>query len=217
MEEKLRYPEVDSFLRSTIERETGFLKELEDYAEKNHVPILQPESAAFLKVLVRTHKPERILEAGTAIGYSAAIMAQVMPTGGIIDTIEIDEETAELARKNIKAMNLDKSIRVLLGDALDVMQCLSTPYDLIFLDAAKGQYKEYFNKALRLLKPGGLLVSDNVLYKGLVTQNEALPHKHRTIAVNLREYLNTLCHDSRFETAIIPIGDGMAVSYRKGD
>jgi predicted O-methyltransferase YrrM len=217
MQEKLRYPEVDAFLRSTIQREAGFLQELEEYAEKNYVPIIQPESAALLKVLIRIHKPIRILEAGTAIGYSAAVMAGAMPEDGIIDTIEIDEETAELARQNIKSMNLDKKIRVLLGDALEVMQCISTPYDMIFVDAAKGQYNEYLNEALRLLKTGGLLISDNVLYKGLVTQTESLPHKHRTIAVNLREYLHNICHDKRLETSIIPIGDGMALSFRKGD
>ncbi len=217
MEDKIRYPEVDTFLRSVIKRETGLLKELEDYAQNHHVPIVSPESAAFLKVLIKLHKPKRILEAGTAIGYSAIVMAQAMDDGGIIDSIEIDDDMAEAARRNITAFALDKRIRVLSGDALEVMQCLTTPYDMIFLDAAKGQYGEYLAEVFRLLNRDGLLVSDNVLYKGLVTQVESLPHKHRTIAVKLREYLYKICHDDRLETAIIPIGDGMAVSVRKGD
>ena len=217
MEDKIRYPEVDIFVRSVIERESGYFKELEAYAQLNHIPIVPPETAAFLKVLIHLHKPERILEAGTAIGYSANIMASAMPEGGNIDTIEIDEETAEIAQQNIRIMGLEKRIRVLVGDALEIMQCITSTYDMIFLDAAKGQYSEYLTEALRLLRTGGLLVSDNVLYKGLVTQVQPVAHKHRTIAVKLREYLYEICHDDRLQTAIIPIGDGMAVSVKKGE
>lgn len=216
MEDKITYPGINEFLRVTIQRETGYLKELEDYARLNHIPIIQPESAALLKLLVKLHKPLKILEAGTAIGYSACIMAEAMSKTGIIDTIEIDEDMADMARKNIEVMGLEKRIRVLLGDALDVMECLNSSYDMIFLDAAKGQYGEYFSHAMRILKPGGLLISDNVLYKGIVAQDEKVQHKHRTIAVKLRDYLYEICHDSRLETSVIPIGDGMAISLKKG-
>jgi predicted O-methyltransferase YrrM len=216
MEEQLRYPEVDSFLRSVLQRETGYLKEMEQYAQSHYVPIILPETASLLKVLIGLLKPLRILEAGTAIGYSASIMAMAMPEAGIIDTIELDEDMAQRARENIRNLGLEGRIRVLQGDALEVMQCLSTPYDMIFLDAAKGQYLEYFPEAMRLLKKGGLLVSDNVLYKGLVTCTQPLPHKHRTIAVKLRTYLNNLCTDDRLVTSILPIGDGMALSLKKG-
>ncbi|MGI6621664.1 MAG: O-methyltransferase [Clostridiaceae bacterium] len=215
MEERITYPEINSFLRSTIKREDGFLRDLEKYAEDNHIPIIQPETAALLKVLIGIHKPERVLEAGTAIGYSAVIIARAMGTSGTVDTIEIDEDMAEAARKNIEIMDLSKRIRVLQGDALEVMECLDTAYDFIFLDAAKGRYIEYFDHAIRLLRPGGLLVSDNVLYKGLVAQNQKVVHKHRTIAVKLKEYLQLLCHDERLKTSIIPIGDGLAVSLKR--
>lgn len=217
MEEKITFPEIDLFLRSTIKREVGFLKELEGYAAKNHIPIVQPETAALLKVLVSLSKPTRVLEAGTAIGYSSLVIAQEMGASGTIDTIEIDDDMAEAARKNIESMGLSNQIRVLLGDALEVMECLNSKYDFIFLDAAKGQYNEYLNHAMRLLKPGGLLVSDNVLYKGLVAQNQKVMHKHRTIAVKLKEYLHQICHDDRLQTTIIPIGDGLAVSIKKGN
>lgn len=215
MDERINYPEIEEFLRSVIKREEGFLSQLEKYAEERFIPIVQPETAALLKVIVGIHKPERVLEAGTAIGYSACVIARAMGSSGIVDTIEIDEEMAEAARKNIETMGLGSRIRVLQGDALEVMECLSTPYDLIFLDAAKGQYLEYFEQAMRLLKPGGLLISDNVLYKGLVLHDRKAMHKHRTIAAKLNEYLHVLCHDDRLETAVIPIGDGLAISLKK--
>lgn len=217
MDEQLRYPEVDSFLRSIIQRETGYLKDMEAYAEENHVPIIPPETAALLKVLINLNNPVRILEVGTAIGYSAIIMAREMDKQGIIDTIEINEDMAEKARMNIKNMGFSNKIRILIGDASDVLKCLSSSYDMIFIDAAKGQYTEYFKEAMRLLKNGGLLISDNVLYKGLVTNFESIPHKHRTIAVKLREYLYEICHNNMLKTSVIPIGDGMAVSIKNDE
>lgn len=215
MEDKINYPEITDFLRSVIGHETGYLKELEEYARLNHIPIIQPESAALLKLLVKLHKPSRILEAGTAIGYSACILAGAMGESGVVDTIEIEEEMADTARKNIETMGYGNRVRVLLGDALEVMECLNSTYDMIFLDAAKGQYGEYLNQVMRLLKSGGIFISDNVLYKGLVAQGEAAPHKHRTIAVKLKDYLYRICHDSRLETSVIPLGDGMAISLKK--
>ena len=217
MEDRICFPEIDTFIRAVIKRETGYLKELEEYAKLNHIPIVAPETAALLKVLINIHKPHRILEAGTAIGYSSAVMAGVMPEDGIIDTIEIDEDMAERAEQNIVQMGLEKRIRILTGDALEIMQCLTTGYDMIFLDAAKGQYIEYYPPAFRLLNPEGLLISDNVLYKGLVAREETVFHKHRTIALKLREYLDKICGDDRLQTAVIPIGDGMAVSFKKSN
>ena len=216
MEDKIRYPEIDTFIEKVLKPETGLLKTMREYARENHVPIVSPETAALLKVLVKLHKPVRILEAGTAIGYSSIVMAQAYPDA-VIDTIEIDEDMATIANNNIREVGYENRIRILLGDALEIMQCLTSTFDLIFLDAAKGQYLEYPEPALRLLRPGGLLISDNVLYKGLVACEGTVPHKHRTITVNLREYLNKICNDERLETSVIPIGDGLAVSYKKGD
>jgi predicted O-methyltransferase YrrM len=214
MDNHIRYPEIDGFIRSSIKREPGILREMEEYARERFIPIIPPETAAFLKVLIQIRKPLRILEAGTAIGYSSAVMAGAMAEDGIIDTIEIDEAMSATAISNLKRLGLDKKVRVLMGDALDVMQCLTTPYDFIFLDASKGQYSQYLDECLRLLKPGGVLVSDNILYKGLVAQEEPVMHKHRTIAVNLRDYIHKLCNHDKLETAIIPIGDGLTVSVR---
>lgn len=215
MENRIRYPEIDDYIRATINRETGFLKEIEDYAAINHIPIISPETAAFMKVLVKLHKPSRILEVGTAIGYSALIMISVLGETSSIETIEINEVCADLAQKNISKMGFEKKIRIIRGDALEVLQCLSAPYDMIFVDASKGQYLEFLPECLRLIKSGGVIISDNVLYKGLVSQNDPVIHKHRTIAVKLREYLDLLCRDERLETAIVPIGDGLAVSIKR--
>lgn len=214
MEERIRYPEIDQYIRKTIHREEGLFRELEEYARSNYIPIIPPETAALIRILIKMHRPARILEVGTAIGYSALIMASASEGKSRIDTIEIDEETANLAEKHIHQAGYDRNIRILRGDACDVLQCLTTPYDLIFLDASKGQYPEFLPECLRLLREGGIMLSDNVLYKGLVAKEGHVEHKHRTIAVRLNEYLDSLCHNPLLDTAIIPIGDGLAISYR---
>jgi len=216
LEERIRYPEIDRFIRKTIKRESGLLKCLEDYASTHFIPIISPETAALLKVLVRIHRPGRILEVGTAIGYSALIMAAASEGKTHIDTIEIDDEIAGMAEHHFRQSGYGHCIRVLRGDAVDILQCLTTPYDMIFLDASKGQYPEFLPECLRLLKEGGILLSDNVLYKGLVVREGQVEHKHRTIAVRLNEYLESLCRNPLLDTAIIPIGDGLALSYRLG-
>ncbi len=216
MEDRIRYPEIDEFIRKTIAREEGIFKELEEYAGLNHIPIIPPETAALLKILVKIQRPARILEVGTAIGYSALIMAAASEGESHIDTIEILEETASLAERNIQRSGFSSSIRVLRGDAFEILQCLTTPYDMIFLDASKGQYPEYLPECLRLTREGGVILSDNVLYRGLVAQKGHVEHKHRTIAVRLGEYLDSLCKNPLLDTVIIPIGDGLAVSYRRG-
>lgn len=217
MEDRIRYPEIDEFIRKTIAREEGIFKELEEYAAINHIPIIPPETAALLRIMVKIQRPARILEIGTAIGYSALIMAAASKGKFHIDTIEILEETASLAERNIQRSGFGSNIRVLRGDAFEILQCLTTPYDMIFLDASKGQYPEYLPECLRLIREGGVILSDNVLYRGLVAQKGHVDHKHRTIAVRLGEYLDSLCKNPLLDTAIIPIGDGLAVSYRRGD
>ena len=216
MEDRIRYPEIDEFIRKTIAREEGIFKELEEYAGLNHIPIIPPETAALLKILVKIQRPARILEVGTAIGYSALIMAAASEGESHIDTIEILEETASLAERNIQRSGFSSSIRVLRGDAFEILQCLTTPYDMIFLDASKGQYPEYLPECLRLTRECGVILSVNVLYRGLVAQKGHVEHKHRTIAVRLGEYLDSLCKNPLLDTVIIPIGDGLAVSYRRG-
>ncbi len=189
--------------------------EMEEYARGRHIPVIQRESARLLEVLCTLSKPKKILEIGTAIGYSSIQLARVIDGPGFLDTIELDEDRADEADGYIRRAGLDRIIRVLRGDAAQVMQCLEHPYDFIFLDAAKGQYPEFLPHCLRLLNSGGLLVSDNILYRGMVAKEGFIEHKHRTITVRLKAYIDALMTDEGLLTSIIPIGDGMAVSIKR--
>ncbi len=213
--EMINYDYITQYIRETIKPNTGLLAELEEYASKNHVPIIQPEVAALLKVIGSMKRPARILEVGTAIGYSSILFSGFLQQKGIIDTIERSEEMIELARKNIKTAGLQGTINVIAGDALEVLACLDKSYDMIFIDAAKGQYSEFFEHCKRMLAPGGIIVSDNVLYKGMTASDELVVRRKRTIVNRMRSFLKELCDDEAFETGIIPIGDGVALSYNK--
>ncbi len=206
---------IEKYIRETIKPNSGQLAQLEEFAGVNHVPIVQPEVAAFLRVLGHMHKPNRILEVGTAIGYSSILFTEFLREGGIIDTIERNERMLEHAKSNIKAAGLQDTINVIAGDAFEVLRCLDKQYDMIFLDAAKGQYSEFLEECKRMLRPGGLLVSDNVLYKGMIATDDLVVRRKKTIVTRMRTFLKNLCLDESFETSIIPIGDGVALSYRK--
>lgn len=216
LDNEITYPHINSYFAGIFEQPDPLLKEMEEYAHKYHIPILQPESAQILKVLCHISKPGRILEIGTAIGYSSIILAQSVAGCGVIDTIEIDEEMIEKAAGYIKRAGFDEKIRILHGDAAEVLQCLSTPYDFIFLDAAKGQYLEFLPFCLKLLNPGGIFVTDNVLYRGMVAKDGFIEHKHRTIIVKLKEYLKLLCRNKELITSIVPAGDGIAICVKTG-
>lgn len=206
--------EMNQFIRSALKPSNGLLAEMEAYAKEHYVPIARPETVAFLRTVCAMVRPARILEAGTAIGYSSIIMSQYLTEGGIIDTVEINEDTAEIARKNIAAAGCSHKIHVIVADAVDVFQCLEKKYDIVFLDAAKGQYKTMLADAKRVLKVGGILISDNVLFDGRVSEEGFIPHKHRTIVVNMREYIQNLMDDACFETSLLSVGDGMTLSVK---
>lgn len=221
---------ISQYIRSTLRRSEnqlseglpsesqfrgGLLRELEQYAAEHHVPIVTPEVAQLLIVLGKMLRPERILEIGTAIGYSSILLAGVLADGGRIDTIERQEEMLIKAHENIKKAGLEHTISIIAGDAQDVLKCLDKKYDMIFLDAAKGQYPEFLPECLRMLKGGGLLVSDNVLYKGMVADEELVVRRKKTIVHRLRSYLESLCSDPSLDTSILQVGDGVALSYKR--
>lgn len=205
---------TNEYIRQTLKQNTGIMKELESYAEENHVPIILPEVGRLLIVLGRLTKPNRILEIGTAIGYSAILLAGILSPGGKIDTIERREEMLLKARENIKKAGFENTISVIAGDAKEVLECLDKQYDMIFMDAAKGQYPDFLPECLRMLRKGGLLVSDNVLFKGMVACDELVLRRKKTIVNRLHTYLERLCQDPKLDTSILPVGDGVAITYK---
>lgn len=208
------YDYINEYIRKTISKSEGILFELEEFAALNHVPIIHPEVACMLKIIGKMLKPVRILELGTAIGYSAILFSSFLEQGGKIDTIDRHELMVERAKENVKKAGLEETINIITGDAIDVLRCLDKRYDLIFLDAAKGQYSEFLSECLRMLNRGGLLISDNVLYKGMVASDELIVRRKKTIVRRMRDYLDMICSSDELETSIVPIGDGVAISYK---
>lgn len=205
---------ITDYLRSLIRENNHILKEMEERALKEYIPIISPEVAQLIKLVAEMTNAKNILEIGSAIGYSSMVFAGFSDETRVV-TIEMNEQRAAEAKENIKRGGLDKRITLIKGNALEVMDDLSESFDLIFVDAAKGQYNNFLPKCLKLLKPGGVLISDNILYRGTVAETGFIPRKHRTIIVNLKEYLKTLTGDDRLTTSVIPIGDGVAVSLKK--
>ena len=184
-------------------------------AVRSGVPIVRRETAALIKTMLALKKPERILEVGTAVGYSALLMARSMPETAHITTIEKYEKRIPIARENFKRAGMEEKITLLEGDAAEILAELSQPFDFIFMDAAKGQYMHFLPDVLRLLAPGGLLVSDNVLQEGNIIESRyAVCRRDRTIHARMREYLYTLTHHGELETVVLPVGDGATLSVK---
>ena len=207
---------IASYIQSLESPEGGLLDVIEKEALDAYVPIIRKEMQSFLKVLLLMTRPVRILEVGTAIGFSAILMSEYAPKEAKITTIEKYEKRIPIARENFKRAGKEETISLIEGDALEVMKSLDHSYDFIFMDAAKGQYISYMPEAIRLLKKGGLLVSDNVLQDGDIIESRfAVERRNRTIHSRMREYLYELKHDERLETSIIPLGDGVALSIKR--
>ena len=195
------------------------LYELQKKAREEEVPIIRDSTQSLLRFLVTDRKPERILEIGTAVGFSALFLRQFQPEEGSITTIEKVPAKIRTARENFKRLDPEGRIHLLEGDAAEVLASLADrgeTYDFIFLDAAKAQYPVYLTQIRRLLLPGGLLVSDNVLQDGTVADSRfAVTRRDRTIHSRMREFLHQLTHDDEFTTVILPVGDGVALSVRQ--
>lgn len=206
---------LDVFMNSLDAGNTPFLDMLEQEAAAADVPIIRKSMQSFLKLLLAMKRPGRILEVGTAVGFSALFMAEYAPAGCRIDTIENYEKRIARARENFARAGRQGQITLLEGDAADVLKTLTAPYDLIFMDAAKAQYIHFLPDVLRLLKAGGTLVSDNVLQDGdIVESHYLLTRRKRTIHRRMREYLYELTHNPELVTAILAVGDGITVSER---
>lgn len=192
------------------------LEAIEREALDTNVPIIRKEMQSFLKVLLSVQKPMCVLEVGTAVGFSALLMSEYLPDGGTITTIENYKKRIPIARENFKRAGKESMITLLEGDAQDVLKTLYCEYDFIFMDAAKGQYIHFLPDVLRLLKSGGLLVSDNVMQDGTIMESRfGVERRDRTIHARMREYLYELKHHEKLITSIIPLGDGVALSVKR--
>ncbi len=211
--DNINYDYILRYIRDTLPQSQGLLLEMERYAEENSVPISQPESIRFLEIIIKIANAKRILEVGSAIGYSAIRMSNA--AGGEVTTIELSEEMADIAEENIRKAGLSDKINLIRGDAREILSKIQGEFDLIFVDAAKGQYAEFFKESRRLLRRGGIMVSDNVLYKGMTATDELLIHRKITLVRRLRSYLDMLKENKEFSTALIPIGDGVALSFKE--
>ena len=209
-------PYVTGYIRSILKKRTGFLGELEAKAAADEVPILQPESSKFLETVVMMKRPEKILEIGCAVGYSAIVMAKAYEKS-VITTLEFNEDFIPVAKSNIEKEGLSDRINVVYADARDYVSYLEEDevYDMIFLDGPKAHYVNMIDDCMRILKPGGVIVSDNILYKGMTATDELVIKRKITIVKRLRKFLEDLTGRKDAETAVLSIGDGMTVTVKK--
>lgn len=204
-----------TYIHSLEKPNSEILTEIEQAAHKDLVPIIRKEMESFLRVILTIKHPKEILELGTAIGYSAILMSECCDAK--ITTIENYEKRIPIARDNFEKAGKSDQIELLEGDAMEVMKTLpKEKYDFIFMDAAKAQYINYLPEVMRLLNPGGVLITDNVLQDGDLIQSKfVVRRRDRTIHKRMREFLETVKHDERLETSIVPIGDGIVMAVKK--
>ncbi|MCR5279258.1 MAG: O-methyltransferase [Lachnospiraceae bacterium] len=205
-----------AFINSFATPDSPELAELERYSLETNVPIIRKEMQTFIKFLLAVKEPKNILEVGTAIGFSACLMAENTPTETTITTIEKFEKRIPEARENFRKLGFSNRITLITGDATLILTQLMEPYDFIFMDAAKGQYINFLPDVMRLLKPGGILLSDNVMQEGDILESKfAVERRNRTIYKRMRDYLYELTHSDELTTTILPLGDGVTVSVKR--
>ena len=183
-------------------------------ALERHIPIIMDDTLEVIAEILNKVKPKRILEIGTAVGYSAMCFSKYVQEGGSIDTIERDEERIQEAKENFVKVGVEDKINLYEGDAVEILPTLSGIYDVIFIDAAKGKYPFFLEQALRMISDNGVIIADNILYKGYV-MSDYNKHKQRTAVRNLREYIAKVNENANLDTEILEVGDGLAVSYKR--
>lgn len=207
---------MTAYIRSLDSGESGLIKEIAKSARMDGVPIIRQETASLMRVLITMTKPKKILEVGTAVGFSALLMSEYAPSYTKITTIEKFQKRIDEAKQNFEKAGTGDRITLLEGDAMEILKALDGPYDFIFMDAAKGQYIHFLPEVMRLLEDGGTLVSDNVLQDGDVIESRyAVTRRNRTIHSRMRDYLWELKHRDDLETVILPIGDGVTISTKQ--
>ena len=190
------------------------LEKIKEKALENHIPIIMDDTLEVIAKILTEKKPKRILEIGTAVGYSAMCFSKYLAEDGSIDTIERDEERIEEAKQNFKKVEVENKINLYEGDAVEILPTFNEKYDVVFIDAAKGKYPFFLKEALRMLNQDGIIFADNILYKGYV-MSDYNKHKQRTAVRNLREYIKETTENPNLETEILEVGDGLAISKMK--
>ena len=187
------------------------LEKIKNKAQQEHIPIIMDDTLEVIEEYLKENKPKKMLEIGTAVGYSAICFTEFLSEDGIIDTIEREHIRVEEAKENIKKMGLEDKINILEGDAVDILPTLNGKYDVIFIDAAKGKYPFFLKESLRMLESDGIIFADNILYKGYVL-SDYNKHKQRTAVRNLREYIKKTTENENLDTKILEVGDGLAIT-----
>ena len=190
------------------------LAKIKEKALEEHIPIIMDDTSDVIAKILTEQKPDKILEIGTAVGYSAICFSEYLKENGRIDTIERDEQREAEARENIKKVGVEDKIKLYKGDAVEILPTLNEKYDVVFIDAAKGKYPFFLEQALRMLKDDGIILADNILYKGCVMSNYN-KHKQRTAVRNLREFIAEIQENDELDVEILDVGDGLAIAKKK--
>lgn len=211
----ITYDFTEKFIKGLINEHDGILKDMEEYAKENRVPIVCKETARFLEVFINIKKPLKILELGTAIGYSAILMIMNSSKDTKLETIERDPKMIEIAKQNINQYGYNDRIKILEGDCLKILPELEGKYDMIFIDSGKGHYNHFLPYCLKLLNNDGVIIADNVLYKGMLASKELFVRRKVTIVKRMKSFLNEVNNNPELITSVLPMGDGIAVITRK--
>ncbi|KNZ43292.1 O-methyltransferase [Acetobacterium bakii] len=206
---------IEDYIRGLIPEGNPLLEAFRVRAAADEIPIIHPEVQNYLEILIKSRNIQSILEIGTAVGYSASVFAAAMDAHGQVDTIERSLKMVSEAEENIGELGIGNQVNLILGDALETVETLTKSYDMIFLDGGKGHYIHLLDACLKRLKPGGVLVSDNVLFKGMIASDALVIRRKITIVKRMRKYLEAISDHPQLMTTVLPLGDGLAVSWMK--
>lgn len=206
---------IDVYINSLIEQDEEKLEQFRIECIERQLPIIHREVGQFIKLMITKTNARSIIEVGTNVGYSSIFMSQVMNREGKVVSLERNEKFYEEAIENIRRFDLEKNIEVHFGDAVEILDNINGTFDIAFIDAAKSYYKVFFDKCAKLMKSGGIIISDNVLYKGMIASDDLVVKRKKTLVRHMREYLEYISHDERYITSVLPLGDGVSVTLIK--
>lgn len=210
----INYEYIENYIKDLLPESDGIIKDMEEYAKENNIPIITPDVYSLIGILIKSTNVKDILEIGTAIGYSAILMAKSIGDEANIISIEKNEILADIARTNIRKAGLVGNITIIQGEATEELVNIEKNFDMIFIDGAKGQYLDFFNKSIDKLRIGGLFVCDNVLFRGMVAEKSILKKRKITIVKRLKKFLEYIMNNDALETSVVPIGDGLSISIK---